>query len=489
MRHSDCWLGSVFAKMPVNQSMDVMRGELERQQDGGAARGRVAFAMIVISMGAMLGPLDSAVNVAFPMITKHFNLQVSDIQWIVIVYVLCQSSLSVVFGKLGDIHGHRRIFALGCAACALIHLAAGFAPSYPALVALRGLQGLAIGIGMSCGPALATLLYPPEQKRRALAIYTMLFGAGLAIGPLLAGVLIERFGWPSVFWYRAPLALFAFCFVFVLPEGERPAAVSKSFDWAGAVLLFLTLTSFVITLSLLRHAMSMPFLLLLASTAFAIALYFFIQTEIRASDPVVHVRFYRNPSFAGIQAATLGVNFFAFGVFLLAPYLLVALPGVTLIQAGFLLALYPCGQICGGLLCSRMPKRFGSFLLVKSGLLISAGGLCAAGLAASFASPLWLSIAFIVAGMGLGIFQSGNLDLTTTILPPGARGVAGSLVNVARLLGIVTGAALITLLYDAMRVLAGGGLNVFAAVYLTLGAGLLLMTFILSLTALRAIKA
>lgn len=449
---------------------------------------RVAFAMIVIAMGAMLGPLDSAVNVAFPLITKHFDLQVSDIQWIVIVYVLCQSSLSVVFGKLGDIHGHRRIFTYGCAACALIHLVAGFAPNYASLVAMRGVQGLAIGIAMSCGPALATLLYTPEQKRRALAVYTVLFGMGLALGPLLAGVLIENFGWPAVFWYRAPMALFALCFVFVLPKGEQRARVEKSFDLAGAALLFLVLTSFVAALSLLRHAQAMPHFLILACAIFAVALYCFMQTELRANDPVVHVRFYRNPAFAGIQFATLGVNFFAFGVFLLAPYLLAALPDLTLAQSGFLLALYPCGQIAGGLICSRMPRKLGSMPLVKAGLLISASGLCGAGVAAYLASPGALSLAFIVAGMGLGIFQSGNLDLTTTILPADARGVAGSLVNVARLLGIVTGAALITLLYDSVKSGFESVLDVFAAVYLTLGAGLLIMAIILSATVFRTIK-
>ncbi|MBM3608937.1 MAG: MFS transporter [Alphaproteobacteria bacterium] len=94
-----------------------------RPQSNTAAR--AAFGMIVVSMGAMLGPLDSAVNVAFPAITKSFNLRVSDIQWVVIVYVLAQSSLSIIFGKLGDRYGHRRIFMWGCAACAIVHTIAG----------------------------------------------------------------------------------------------------------------------------------------------------------------------------------------------------------------------------------------------------------------------------------------------------------------------------------------------------------------------------
>ena len=132
----------------------------------------------------MLGPLDSAVNIAFPAITTAFGLRVSDIQWVVICYVLAQSCFSIVFGKLGDLYGHRRVFMVGAGLATIIHALAGFAPNYPALVAMRGLRGIAIGIAMSCGPALATFLYPPARKRAALSFYTMLFGVGLAIGPL-----------------------------------------------------------------------------------------------------------------------------------------------------------------------------------------------------------------------------------------------------------------------------------------------------------------
>lgn len=448
---------------------------------------RTAFGMLVISLGAMLGPLDSAVNVAFPLITQSFALRISDIQWIVIVYILAQSSFSIVFGKMGDMYGHRRIFMAGCAVCALVHVLAGFAPDYKTLIALRGLQGLAIGVAMSCGPALATFLFPPQEKRRALAIYTMLFGLGLAIGPVLGGVMIEAWGWPAVFWYRAPLALFALAFAFVLPAREMTGTPRASFDLLGALLLIITLASFVGTLALIRHALTMPHWLALMAILCTLSAFLFVRHELRAPDPVVHVAFYRDKSFAGIQFATIAINFFAFGFFLFAPYMFAARPDTPLVTAGLMLALYPCGQIAAGFLASRLSGSVRSATLVKAGMIISALGLIGTGFA-SAAPSLWLlGATLILAGAGLGTFQVGNLDLTTSILPVHTRGVAGSLVNVARLLGIVIGAALITLLYDAIRATwpASEPLQTFRAVYGALGICLLALALTLSGTIFR----
>ncbi len=449
--------------------------ELTQRTYPGAAR--AALGMIIISFGAMLGPLDSAVNIAFPAITAAFGLRISDIQWIVIVYVLMQSCFSIIFGKLGDLYGHRRVFMFGSGLAALIHAVAGFAPNYPVLVALRGLQGIAIGISMSCGPALATFLYPPASKRAALSFYTMLFGIGLAIGPVLGGWLIETFGWPAVFWYRAPIAFTALALAFLLPGDIPNKGPAPAFDYAGTLWLMLSLASFVGMLTLARQSeyAALPVAMLLIWIATAVL---FVRQERKAVDPVLHVEFYKNPSFAGIQLATLSINFFNFSVFLLVPYLLVIRGDTSLIVAGLMLGLYPLGQILAGLIGSRLSKSVTSMMLVSAGLIIASFGVIASGLTGTLKTLAPLGAALFTAGFGLGTFQVGNLDLTTSILPVSARGMAGSLVNVLRLLGIIVGAAIITWVYDSLAqpdrlqqfrstFLIMGGLELFCAIVLS----------------------
>lgn len=440
---------------------------------------RAAVGMVIISCGAMLGPLDSAVNIAFPAITAAFGLRVSDIQWVVIFYVLSQSCFSIIFGKLGDLYGHRRVFVTGAALATIVHALAGFAPNYVALVAMRALQGIAIGIAMSCGPALATFLYPPARKRAALSFYTMLFGVGLAIGPMLGGWLIENYGWPAVFWYRAPIAFTAVALAVLLPADIPYKGPIPAFDFAGTAWLVVMLVSFVAMLTMARQAANMMWPLgFLALWIISTAM--FVRTERAAREPVINVAFYGDVRFASIQFATLAINFFNFTIFLLAPYLIFELAGLAV--AGLLLALYPLGQIVAGIIGSRLSKEVTSLSLVRTGLFIAGFGVLATGFT-SDAHIALLGCALFAAGFGLGTFQVGNLDLTTTILPISARGVAGSLVNVARLIGIVIGAAVITWIFDLLA--QADRMAQYRATFLLMGTLQLACALALSLTVFR----
>src|SRR6478609_4764648 len=129
--------------------------------------------LTIVGMGASLAPLDIAVNVALPAITAYFRLKLGDVQWLVICYVLVYGSLMLVCGKLGDLFGHRLIFriglgvsAVGCAACAM-------APDWPLFLWARSGQGIGTALALSCTPALATSVYPADQRLRALAAFSM----------------------------------------------------------------------------------------------------------------------------------------------------------------------------------------------------------------------------------------------------------------------------------------------------------------------------
>lgn len=446
---------------------------------------RAVYGLLVVSLGSMMGPLDAAVNVAFPVITKFFNLEITDIQWIVIVYVLAQSCVTIVFGNLGDLYGHKRVFMIGAGSCAIIHLLIGFAPNYPALVVMRIFQGLAIGTALSCGPAIVTFLYPPAQKRYALGMFTMLFGLGLAIGPVIGGYLLEHFSWASVFWYRAPVALAALILVIWLPLPHVSGSRKPQFDLAGAFYLILMLGSFVALIAMTRRAPNALIPLILLSV-WAFATWIFIRHELSVSQPVIQVRHYANPIFAGIQFTTIAINFFLFTIFLLFPYMMSARGDVSLLWSGILLAVYPCGTITGGYLGGKLSRSVSSLMLVRTGMGVIAVGLIGIGFTGFMASVLPVSACLFCTGLGLGIFQVGNLDLSTSILPASERGVAGSLVNVARLLGILTGASGITWLFDLLNH-HGDKLIAFRDTYVILGAAMLVFGIVVNFTIFRKV--
>ena len=213
---------------------------------------RPGLGVLVVALGTLVVPFDSSVNFAFPYITRAFGLPIPAIQWVVIAYTLTYAALMLVFGRVGDMLGYRRIFLAGSRWSAVAFVLCAMAPSYPALLAARVLQGIGAALVLSCGPALATSLYPETARTRILGVYTMVIGLGGALGPPIAGLLVPIIDWPAVFWFRAPLALSAFALAWLLPVDTRPA-VREKFDAAGGVLLVVAISAMLLALNQLQH--------------------------------------------------------------------------------------------------------------------------------------------------------------------------------------------------------------------------------------------
>lgn len=192
--------------------------------------------LLVIGLGTVAAPLDTAVNIALPSITQVFDLTLGDIRWIVVAHVLTYASLMLVFGRLGDLVGYRPIFRLGLFIGALGLAACSVAPAYGWLLLGRILQGVGMALTLSCGPALAMSLYDQDKRALALAFYVGITAGGAALGPLLGGLLINCWGWQAVFWFRVPLLLAALTLSKLIPPSPAYRSAG-SFDVLGAALV------------------------------------------------------------------------------------------------------------------------------------------------------------------------------------------------------------------------------------------------------------
>src|SRR5438067_11438197 len=208
--------------------------------DAGAAPvvARPWLRLILVGLGISVVPLDTAVNIAFPDITGSFGLPIAMIQWVVICYVLTHAGLMLAFGRVGDMWSHGRVFRAGLLWSIAAFLLCAAAPSFGWLLFSRFLQGIGAGLIISCAPALVASLYPEARRSHALGIFTLMFALGSALGPLIGGALVARWGWPAVFWFRAPIALTALLLLRGLPEAGH-ARHSERFDMLGAGLLAL----------------------------------------------------------------------------------------------------------------------------------------------------------------------------------------------------------------------------------------------------------
>src|SRR3974377_589335 len=166
----------------------------------------------MVGLGTAVTQLDASVNIAFPAITRGFDLSIGAIQWVVICYVLTYASLLLALGRIGDNFGHALVFRIGLIWSTVALLLVGWSPSFGAMLLFRCLQGIGAALVLSCGAALVTCLYGEGRRSQALGIYTMMLSVGLMLGPLLGGALTAAWDWPAVFWFRVPIATVALLF-------------------------------------------------------------------------------------------------------------------------------------------------------------------------------------------------------------------------------------------------------------------------------------
>lgn len=347
--------------------------------------------------GAFVVSLDSVVNIAFPAIAAAFDAPPERMRGVIIAYVLTYALVSFVGGAAGDHVGHGRIFSAGLAVSTLGFVLCGAAPTLGGLVLGRIVQGLGGGLVYGTTPALTMLGVPPTARGRALGFLTAAIGFALAVGPLLAGVVVEHAGWRWIFHLRVPLALA----VLVWALRAAPASGPR------------------------RPALGLrPRDLLRVPVLGAGVLAFLAQ--------------------AGI-----------FSIWLLAPFYLVERRGLGAGVGGVFFMLTPLGTALGAPLAGRLVDRVGPRVPLVTGLAVEAIALGVLSRAGPATAAPRLALALAAAGLGLGVFQVPNMTTVMAEFPLGQQGAAGGFAFLARTLGTVAGVALLAQVFGWRRAAAG----------------------------------
>src|SRR5437763_13964423 len=261
------------------------------------------FRLVLVGLGISVVPLDTAVNIAFPDITGSFGLPLSMIQWVVICYVLTHAGLMLAFGRVGDIWSHGLVFRAGLAWSIAAFLLCAAAPSFGGLLFFRFLQGISAGLIISCAPAMVTSLYPEIRRSHALGIFTLMFALGSAVGPLIGGALVARWGWPAIFWFRAPIALVALLLLRDLPAVGRTGH-GERFDIAGALLLAFGIAAMLLAINALPRLGNGDYLAIVLFPAAAASLVAFVRWESGVAQPIVQIALFRSRAFTAINLAS-----------------------------------------------------------------------------------------------------------------------------------------------------------------------------------------
>ncbi len=388
--------------------------------------------LVATTLGSFVTPfILSSLTVALPAIGREFSLSAAQLAWVSTSYLLTTAALLVPFGSLADRYGRKRIFLIGMVVTSLASVLCALAPSFGWLIAFRALQGVGGAMTFATVTALLSGVYPPGERGRVLGINVSAVYIGLSLGPVVGGVLTERFGWRSVFVVSLVLGLLAAALVVWRIKGEWAEQDRGRFDYLGAVVFATGLAVLMWGISQLPGADGAG---LMALGVVLLAL--FAWWETRVSQPVLNVDLFRhNRIFALSNLAALISYSATFSVsFLLALYLQYV-KGFSAEKAGLVLVFQPAFQAIFSPWAGRLSDRVESRVVVTAGMGLTAVGL----VLLSFlrpSTPVWYIIGTLcLLGLGFALFSAPNTNTVMSSVDRRYFGVASATLGTMRLMG------------------------------------------------------
>jgi EmrB/QacA subfamily drug resistance transporter len=383
----------------------------------------------VLCLPLLIVSLDNTVlNVVLPTLERKLHASTSELQWIVDAYVLVFAGLLLVCGSLADRIGRKRTFLAGLLAFAAGSTWASASGSVAMLIAARASMGIGAALIMPSTLSIITNMFRDGgERQRALGVWSGTSGAGIALGPIIGGLLLAHFWWGSVFLINVPIALIALaCAVPLVPDSRNEHALAP--DAVGSVLsiVAMALVVWAIIEAPVRGWTSVR--VISAGTAGVAALVAFTVWERRSAHPMLQLRFFRNRSFSGAVSSVGLVTFGLFGaLFVLTQFLQLQL-GYTPLQAG-LRTLPAAGAIAVvAPLSTVLVRRLGIKLTVATGMVLIAVGLYGISGATPGTTYSGVVLGFILLGVGAGLVIPAATGSVMGSVPPAHTGV-GSATN------------------------------------------------------------
>ena len=415
------------------------------EQTASELRQRRWRVLVVASMGVFITTLtSSAVSVALPVMGSHLRLSYSEALWVQAAYILVITVMASPVGRLADMHGHVRLYALGALLFGLSLVAAALSPSGLILVIASGFQGVAAALLLTTNPPLVTAAFPPGERGRALGLNVMAVYLGLSIGPPLGGLVATHLGWRWIFMIAAPFVVAILIGSWSLlaaerrdraSERERKSSIDSGgrVDAAGTILLGIMLASLFVplTFSPLWGWSGARTIGLLATAAVLAIVFVFVEGRVK--DPLLDLGlFRRNRVFAGANLATFFYFVATFGVTIFTAVFLEVVQGYSAQRTGLVLLVQPAIVVIVAPFAGRLSDRLGSHGLAAIGMTLVAAGMGELALISSAASIWQVLAALATLGVGAASFDAPNVSAVMGSVERSELGVASGVLFTMR---------------------------------------------------------
>jgi EmrB/QacA subfamily drug resistance transporter len=404
-------------------------------------------ALIMVWLSAFSTPLMlSAVNVALPSIARDLHLNAVVLSWVPLVYLLASAMFVLVFGKLADLHGRKRIFLIGSAGVMMSSLLAALAADGAQLLVFRFLQGVFTAALYATQIAIVSAAFPPARRGHAIGLTISSVYVGLTAGPAIGGYLLEAFDWRACLLVQVPFSIAILWLGLTRVGAEAGGEGHGTFDYAGAMLYMLTLAAVIGGSSLLPATLGWAL-----SAVGIVALVLFIVVERRLEHPIFDLKlFFTNRVFsmsclaAFLMYTATFANVVLVGLYL--QYLHALAPG----KAGLVMMAQPLTMALFAPIAGRLSDRVEPRWLASAGMAVTVIGLLALGALQPDSSIPHVVVALVATGIGFGLFSAPNTHAIMSAVDKRQYGTANSKVATMRLLGQMCSMGIIAVVFALM---------------------------------------
>ena len=416
------------------------------------------YVLIAVGTSILLATIDgSIVNVALPTMRADFGTSFNVIQWVALAYLLTMATLTLGIGRLGDVLGKKRIFILGFAVFTAASMLCGLAPSIEFLIAFRVIQAVGGTMMLALGASILIDAFPPHERGKALGWMGTAVSVGVITGPVVGGLLISAFDWRFIFFVNLPVGILGL-WLAARTIPDLPPLPGQRMDYVGAGLLSLTLLGVSLALTLGQdRGFGSPEILALFALAL-LALIGFVLLELRLTSPMIDLRIFSEPLLTVSVITGFATFVAASATFFLLPFYLEGVLDFEVRQVGLLLGVTPLALGITSPLSGALSDRIGVRKLTLAGLVILTFAFISFRiLDVDTSVPVFLALV-VPLGIGMGVFQSPNNSAIMSSVPRAYSGVASGILSLTRLLGQISGIAVLGSVWAArVTAMAGPG--------------------------------
>jgi EmrB/QacA subfamily drug resistance transporter len=408
------------------------------------------LAVVLITVFMLL--LDvTIVAVALPTISASLKPTFSQLQWVVDAYALMLTVALLTAGMFADIYGRKRILTIGLAIFTIASVVCAQAPTATVLDFARGVQGIGGATMFACSLALIVQEFPAGERAVAFGLYGATNGLSVALGPILGGVLVQAFGWQSIFYINVPIAIVAFL-ILQRKVVNLPGPPTKV-DWPG--LMSFSGAMFLAVFATIRGndagwASASTIGFYAASVLLFVA---FVAIERRRKFPMFDLSLFKNPTFVGSSVSAFTVCFSVLALIFFLTTWLQSILGYSAVEAGLRMLVFTGAALAFAPLAGRMTASVSPRVVLPLGLALVTVGVLS--MTAVSASSTWTAIlpGLALSGIGLGLMNPTLASTAVSVVPPWRGGMASGMNSTFREAGTAAGIAVAgTLLQHQVRV-------------------------------------